>query len=505
MNKKNYIEFSAFFAVAAVTFLIYLSTLSPTVNSFDSAEIITGAYSLGIIHAPGYPLFLMLGYLAAHLPFGNPAFNMNVLNAVFGSLAIGVIFLCCWKTTSDASSSAFCAFLAGFSNLYWNVSIVTEVHTFNSLLIGIVVYRLLSFHEAPNNRNLNLLVFAYGVSLTHHIGVILLFPFLFFFILRTKFFHFTFNNILRVVLIFSIPFLVYLYFPIRSMANPPMDYVRDYFQRDLTSIQGVIWMITGKMFSQEVFGKTLLEGLFNFTDLFTTLWINYLGIGIVLAIYGLWALAQDKFDLAIFSGGSSLLVLLFFANYAVVDNEQMIIPAIILMTLPMSAGLSSLRSKAFLNFEHITQIHFSMVEIILLLFLIFVNHPLVNRRGDWVSYNFANQVMKEVLPNSFIVSQWTAATPLTYAQVVKGLRPDVEIFDRGLFVLGERDRTGKNDAKTMSSLIRRIASEIPKRPVYITENDYSLNDYFCIKPKGSIYRVYPFSVNRDGCVTDTSQ
>ena len=106
----------AFNAIASVTFAVYLITLSPTVNSFDSGEIIAGAYSLGIIHAPGYPLYLTLGYLATHLPLGNPALNMNLLNAAFGSLAIAMLFLCCFKVTNDLTSSAFAALLAGFSN-----------------------------------------------------------------------------------------------------------------------------------------------------------------------------------------------------------------------------------------------------------------------------------------------------------------------------------------------------------------------------------------------------
>jgi hypothetical protein len=492
----------AFIAIVAITFTVYLITLSPTVNSFDSGEIITGAYTLGIIHAPGYPLYLTLGHLVTHLPLGNPARNMNLMNAALGSFAIATLFLCCFKVTNDFISSAFTAFLAGFSNLYWDISVVTEVHTFNALLIGIVIYRLICFRAEPGDKNLNWLVFSYGLSLAHHIGVVLLSPFLLFVVLRTKFFRFTLKNIVRVVIIFFIPFLVYLYIPIRSIANPQVDYVRDYFQRDLTSLQGIFWMISGKMFSQEIFGKTFLEGLVTFSDLLTFLWINYFGIGIVLAIYGLWMLAKEKFDLAVFTGGGSLFVLLFFANYNVIDNNQMIIPALVLITLPMAFGLSSVLSKASSTFNNLSSFHLASIGVLLLLFFIFVNRPLVDRSRDWTAYRFATQVLEEVPPDSFIVSQWTAATPLLYAQVVEQRRPDVEIFDRGLFVLGERDKLGKNDPSLMSLLVTRVNKEILKRPTYITENDYGLNDYFCIVPEKSIYRMYPTSANRNDCVGD---
>jgi len=126
----------------------------------------------------------------------------------------------------------------------------------------------------------------------------------------------------------------------------------------------------------------------------------------------------------------------------------------------------------------------------------------VDRSRDWTAYRFATQVLEEVPPGSFIVSQWTAATPLLYAQVVEQRRPDVEIFDRGLFVLGERDRLGKNDPSIMHLLVARINNELLKRPTYITENDYGLNDFFCIAPEGSIYRMHPTSANRSDCVDD---
>ena len=110
--------------------------------------------------------------------------------------------------------------------------------------------------------------------------------------------------------------------------------------------------------------------------------------------------------------------------------------------------------------------------------------------------------MDEVPSDSFLVTQWTAATPLLYLQVAEARRPDVELFDRGLFVLGERDRLGKNDPSMMDNLVARIGRELGKRPVYITENDYGLNDYFCLVPSASIYRIYPATVQRQDCVGD---
>jgi len=78
---------------AGLTFLLYLATCSPTVNFTDSGELITVAWTWGIAHPPGYPLYTMLGGLWIHLlPFGNPAWRMNILSALFAALAVGLFY-----------------------------------------------------------------------------------------------------------------------------------------------------------------------------------------------------------------------------------------------------------------------------------------------------------------------------------------------------------------------------------------------------------------------------
>ena len=58
--------------------------------------------------------------------------NHLPLNALFGSLAIAILFLSTFKLTNDLPASIFTSLLAGFSNLYWSVAVVTEAHTLNA-------------------------------------------------------------------------------------------------------------------------------------------------------------------------------------------------------------------------------------------------------------------------------------------------------------------------------------------------------------------------------------
>ena len=72
---------------------LYLSTLAPTVQAFDSAELTVGAYTLGFVHAPGYPLYMVLGHLFGQIPIGDIGFRLNLMSAVFGVSTVLVLYL----------------------------------------------------------------------------------------------------------------------------------------------------------------------------------------------------------------------------------------------------------------------------------------------------------------------------------------------------------------------------------------------------------------------------
>src|SRR5262249_50248410 len=52
---------------------VYLLTASPGLATGDSGELIAAAWTLGVAHPPGYPLYTALGFLITHLSFGDAA------------------------------------------------------------------------------------------------------------------------------------------------------------------------------------------------------------------------------------------------------------------------------------------------------------------------------------------------------------------------------------------------------------------------------------------------
>ena len=77
-------------AAFVVPFALYVFTMAPTVYGLDSAELTTGAYTLGIVHSPGAPTYMLLGHLFSKilvmLAFGSIFFRPYLERLLSGCL-----------------------------------------------------------------------------------------------------------------------------------------------------------------------------------------------------------------------------------------------------------------------------------------------------------------------------------------------------------------------------------------------------------------------------------
>src|SRR6266852_3295151 len=84
-------------AVVLGTLLLYVVTLAPTTQFWDTSEYIAAAYVLGIPHPPGNPLFTLLAHVWGLLPLAaGYAMRVNLLAAVTSAIAAG-----CWFLVSE--------------------------------------------------------------------------------------------------------------------------------------------------------------------------------------------------------------------------------------------------------------------------------------------------------------------------------------------------------------------------------------------------------------------
>jgi len=185
-----------FLSVFFPLFAAYLLTLSPTVPLEDGGEMIRAAFSLGVTHPPGYPLYTLVAALAARLPVGDIAFRVNLLSALSASGACGIMAVAAMKAMAAGGvkhrpawwSALFGAVLFGTGPGVWWQAVIAEKYAFNILMNALVLLALVRIFiasvpsrqgRAETAKAANLLVLAclaFGVSMSHHGQTVFLAP-----------------------------------------------------------------------------------------------------------------------------------------------------------------------------------------------------------------------------------------------------------------------------------------------------------------------------------------
>ena len=151
----------------------YLRTLAPTIVGGDSGELLAEGCALGTAHPPGYPLFTMLVHVATRMGQNrSPAFYVNVMCALFGSTAAGLLSCSVLLLTERRNLVGLCSaitagLLFAFSPLAWQYHVTAEVFALHNMLISLLVYVACRFASQPSSELLCLGAFICGLALTN--------------------------------------------------------------------------------------------------------------------------------------------------------------------------------------------------------------------------------------------------------------------------------------------------------------------------------------------------
>jgi hypothetical protein len=173
--------------VAVLALTLYVVTLAPTTQFWDTSEYMSAAKVLGIPHPPGNPLFVILGHAFAVLPLAESfAKRLNLFAAVTSALSSGLLFLIAERFLRDFVPPRIPRLLAAFAGTLvgatsftvWNQSVVNEkVYTLSLFSTALVLW--LAVHwgdDKPGpHRDRWLLLIGYVLALTstnHMMGVL---------------------------------------------------------------------------------------------------------------------------------------------------------------------------------------------------------------------------------------------------------------------------------------------------------------------------------------------
>ena len=174
-------SYGAAAVAGALVLALYLLTLAPTTAMWDTSEYITAAYTLGIPHPPGNPLFVLLGRVATLVPFGSVAVRVNMLAALCSAGTAAVWFLVAervlaqWFTQrwTRLAGAAVATLLSATAFTVWNQSVVNEkVYTVSLAFFAVVSWLTVLWCDDPDGRRadrlLVLIAYLIGLGYANH-------------------------------------------------------------------------------------------------------------------------------------------------------------------------------------------------------------------------------------------------------------------------------------------------------------------------------------------------
>jgi hypothetical protein len=170
--------------VSLVIFALYIVTLAPSTAMWDTSEYITAAYTLGLPHPPGNPLFVLIGRVFSILPIASSvAMRINVLAAVCSAFSAAMWFLITervlvgwlpvrWQRIAGATAATL---IGATAFTVWNQSVVNEkVYTVSLLGIAVVSWLMIRWSDDPDgrkaDRTLVLVAYLLGLGYTNHMA-----------------------------------------------------------------------------------------------------------------------------------------------------------------------------------------------------------------------------------------------------------------------------------------------------------------------------------------------
>jgi hypothetical protein len=467
--------------------VVYLLTTCSTVYNLDSAELSAAAHSLGIVRATGYPLYLIAGKLfAVLLPVGDIGFRLNAMSAVFAAGTVAMLYHLLLLLTEQRAASLAGSLLFAFSYYFWSQAVVAEVYTLHTLLLAAVLLLLLRWEASQSGKVLAAIGLLLGLSFGNHMSTLLLIPGVGLFLLVVAG-----RDLLhpRQVLWFLLPFGlglgIYVYLPLRYVAQPAFNYVGHYdaagqfVPLDLTQLENIWWLVSGQGFWELMFNYAPLELVGEIKQVSYRLWAGFLGIGLAPGILGVWAQARRRpryFLLLSLVFGAHVA---FFAAYRVVDKAVMFLPAYLVWAIWIGEGYACLirwiRGRS--GVEKIGSPAWAWGLTTLAIVALVVNWALVDVRADTRARDKAEAILSAADPEAIVFGWWTSAPPVHYLQIVEGRRPDVLMINR--FLIGEDE---------MHTLIDR---SLGKRPVYAVELDPGLIDAYRTLSVGPMFELVP--------------
>jgi hypothetical protein len=332
--------------VGLVALAVYLRTLLPSIGWGDTARFQYVARIWGIPHRFGYPLYIAISRLFGILPFGDLAYRINLMSAVFAALAAVMVYAIIILLVDDRVAGVSAALSFAFSRALWGQAVIAEVYTLNAFLIGAVILILLAWHQTRRPALLYLGIGIYALSFGNHMTTVTLLPAVVYLVVATEY-----RVLLEPKKVTAMAGLVllgasqYLYVILRAQQQPLLNELGPF------SWRGWIHWMTRNRFPGQFFGFTLGDQVDRVRIYLELLEGQFYRWGYILGFIGAWELLKGdpskdskwSFKSFVFLALADLGIYTFGMNYGGATFRIYLIPSYLIFAVLIGCALSAFR------------------------------------------------------------------------------------------------------------------------------------------------------------------
>ncbi len=424
-------------AVFLIVIVVYLQTLLPGPEFFDTGEYQVAPYVLGNMHQTGYPFYGVVGKIFGTLvPIGSFAYRMNLMSATFLAIMASMLVFISLRYRVLPIIAFAAALSFGFAGNVWGTAIHADPHPLTALIAASLWLMALKWRDSGERRWLWTMAVLSGLGLGAAVILVAELPAIIIYTVITRPREFFAPKTMIVAALLGAASLagIYTYLPIRAMMHAPLNYwdpqTWERFRDVVFSGGGGLFTLEGLIAIPRVLAQNGAQIIGWYGD-----WLTPAGRAIVaiLAAIGFFTLAKRdrRLALVVFIG----VILPIYASVTVPNAERgryFIMSNWLLFFLTgigtQTALIDPIRN---LSYGSIRQSLSILAVVASLIFPYYLVHNLWN--SSWHNDNdaevFIDGVFSVLKPHALVLSWWGASTALWYGRYVEGKRPDVTIMD----------------------------------------------------------------------------
>ncbi len=402
--------------LAVLLAAIDIAGLAPSVHVHDAGELTAAAWTLGIGHPPGAPLYMLLqkGFMLL-VPLGHIAWRANLFSAFCAVGAFLLFEMLAFALTKREWRSAFSALAFALSCTFRSQAVMAEVYALQAALLAGFLLALVRGAEAGRPARLPALL--WGLLLACHMGLALVTPLVWLVLVRPagKGWSAWWRAALPIGLWMAGPLLLYLYLPLRSLADPAVDW------GDPETLRNFWWHFTNR----QVRGRMLSlppDAYLRRAAEYGMILVKNLHLLLPFAALGAWRGRKEHRRLllvlgAVWAMDAAFVVLM---DTAPLGSEAYAIPSALVGSVMAVLGLGALRRSGWAAVPAAA----AAVSAALCFS--------VNDLGrNFLVRDTAEALLQQAPRGAVLFTQEDNTTnPLAYLVEVEGARRDLELYDR---------------------------------------------------------------------------